>query len=214
MGLFATLNPEQLGRVQRARNAVSPFDIGACLSQAFDALKRDFWNIVVVHLVFGLLCVFIITIPPLNIGYGRFCTKALRGEKAGFDELFSGFDSFGSSWLMLIVMLPFLAVGFLLCILPGYYLAISWIFSWNLLAERRGSFWECLEMSRQAVTAHWGWAFLLMLVAGLVSQLGFIACFIGIFATAPLQGLILSAAYHRLFAETPSADAVEVVGQG
>lgn len=205
MGLFATLNPEQLGRVQRARTAQNPFDIGACLTQAFNALKRDFWNVVLVNFVYLFLCCFLITIPPLTIGLSRFCAKALNGQPAGMEDLFSGFDQFGSSWLMLVVMLPFLAVGFMMCVLPCYYLAIAWCWSWSLLADRRGTFWECLEMSRQAVTAHWGWAFLLLFVANLVSQLGFIACFIGIFATLPLQALMVTAAYRRLFAEPPVA---------
>jgi uncharacterized membrane protein len=205
MGLFATLNPEQLGRVQRARNAQNPFDIGICLTQAFAALKRDFWNIVLVHLVYGLLCCFLITIPPLTIGLSRFFEKVLDGKPAGMEDLFSGFEQFGSSWLMMLVMLPFLLVGFLMCFIPGYYLAIAWCWSWSLLADRRGSFWECMEMSRQAVTAHWGWAFLLLLVANLISELGLIACFIGIFATLPLQGLMVTVAYRRLFAEPPVA---------
>ncbi len=201
MSIFATLNPEQLGRVQRARNAVSPFDVGACLSDAFAALKRDFWNVVLVHTAFIFLSCFIITVPPLSIGLMRFNSKVLAGETASFDDLFSGFADFGASWLMLLVMVPFLAVAFLLCYLPGIYLGIAWSLSWNLLADKRGSFWECLEIGRQAVTAHWGWAFLLVIVANVVAQVGFIACFVGIFATMPLYTLMLSAAYRRLFAE-------------
>jgi uncharacterized membrane protein len=205
MSIFATLNPEQLGRVQRARNAVSPFDVGACLSDAFAALKRDFWNVVLVHTAFIFLSCFIITVPPLSIGLMRFNTKVLAGETASFDDLFSGFADFGASWLMLLVMVPFLAVAFLLCYLPGIYLGIAWSLSWNLLADKRGSFWECLEMGRQAVTAHWGWAFLLVIVANVVAQVGFIACFVGIFASMPLYTLMLSAAYRRLFAEPQAA---------
>jgi uncharacterized membrane protein len=205
MGLFATLNSEQLGRVQRARTAQNPFDVGICLTQSFNALKRDFWNIVLVHVVYVFLCCFLITLPPLTIGLSRFCEKALNGQPAGMEDLFSGFEQFGSSWLMILVMIPFLVVGFVLCFLPGYYLAIAWCWSWNLLADRRGTFWECLEMSRQAVTTHWGWAFLLLFVANLVSQLGLIACCIGIFATLPLQALMVTAAYRRLFAEPPVA---------
>ena len=198
MGLFATLNPEQLGRVQRARTAQNPFDVGACLTQAFNALKRDFWNIVLVHVVYVFLCCFLITLPPLTIGLSRFCEKALNGQPAGMEDLFSGFEQFGSSWLMILVMIPFLVVGFLLCFIPGYYLAIAWCWSWSLLADRRGTFWECLEMSRQAVTAHWGWAFLLPIVAGFVSGLGVIACGVGVLATLPLGSLMLEAAHQRV----------------
>jgi uncharacterized membrane protein len=205
MGLFATLNPEQLGRVQRARAAQAPFDVGACLTAAFDALKRDFWNIVLVHLVFGLLCCFLVTIPPLMVGLSRFSAKSLRGAPAGFADLFSGFDDFGAAFLMLLAMVPFLVLGFLCCFFPGYYLAIAWTMSWALLADRRGNFWECLEMSRQAVTAHWGWAFLLFFVANLVSQVGILACGIGLLATLPLQTLMVEAAYQRLFPAAPPA---------
>jgi uncharacterized membrane protein len=202
MSIFATLNPEQLGRVQRARNANSPFDLGACLPAAFEALKRDFWNIVLVNFLWMLLSAFIVTIPPLAVGICRFNDKALRGEAAKLDDLFSGFNDFGVSWLMLLVMIPFLVVAFVLCYLPGIYLSVAWLLSWNLLADKRGSFWECLEMSRQAVTAHWGWAFLLVFVAQIIAQAGIIACFIGIFATLPLYTLMVSAAYQRLFADS------------
>jgi uncharacterized membrane protein len=201
-----SLNPEQLGIVNRAKNAVSPFDIGSILTEAFAALKRDFWNVVLVHTVAMFLGCFIVTLPPLIIGIIRFNAKSLAAEKASFDDLFSGFAEFGTSWLMFIVMFALLGVGFVLCYLPGIYLSVAWMFAWNLLADKRGNFWECLEMSRQAVTSHWGWAFLLTIVAQIVSQAGIIACFIGVLATIPLYGLMLSAAYRRLFAE-PQATA-------
>jgi hypothetical protein len=197
-----SLNPEQLGIVNRAKNAVSPFDIGACLTDGFAALKRDFWNVVLVNLVGLFLCCFIVTLPPLIIGLIRFNAKAVAGQKGSFDDLFSGFAEFGTSWLMFIVMIVLLGVGFVLCYLPGIYLSIAWMFAWNLLADKRGSFWECLEMSRQAVTAHWGWAFLLTIVAQIIANAGLIACFVGVLATMPLYGLMLAAAYRRLFAET------------
>lgn len=197
-----SLNPEQLGIVNRAKNSVSPFDIGACLTDGFAALKRDFWNIVLVNLVGLFLCCFIVTLPPLIIGLVRFNAKAVAGQKGSFDDLFSGFAEFGTSWLMFIVMIVLLSVGFVLCYLPGIYLSIAWMFAWNLLADKRGNFWECLEMSRQAVTAHWGWAFLLTIVAQIIANAGLIACFVGVLATMPLYGLMLAAAYRRLFAET------------
>ena len=76
MSIFATLNPEQLGRVQRARAAQSPFDVGACLDASVAALKRDFWNIVLVHLVWLLLSCFLVTIPPLLVGLSRFTARS------------------------------------------------------------------------------------------------------------------------------------------
>ena len=52
------------------------------------------------------------------------------------------------------------------------------------------------------LSAHWGWAFLLTIVAQIIANAGLIACFVGVLATMPLYGLMLAAAYRRLFAET------------
>ena len=213
-----SLNPEQLGIVIRAKNAVSPFDIGACFNIAFAALKRDLLNIVLANFVIGLVITLVcglglipiigwiavmLLVPPLVIGFIRFNAKCVRGQPAALGDCFSGFDVFGTSVLSYILLVLLVLVGTVLCILPGIYLAIAYVFVWNLLADRKGSAWECLEMSRQAVTAHWGWALLLMIVASLLAYAGLIACIIGVFVTMPLYGLMLAAAYDRLFADQP-----------
>jgi uncharacterized membrane protein len=220
MSFFATLNPEQNGYVQVARNSPSPFDIGACFDAAFGALKRDFANLVLRNFVFMLAFVplallslipivgqvaMLLLVPPLVIGYSRHNLKVIRGEQASFSDMFSGFDCFGQAVLMYLVMVVLLILGFFALIIPGIYLAIAWSYSWKLLAEKRGSFWECMEISRQAITPHWGWAFLLFFVAGLVGYLGIIACIVGIFATAPMAGLMHAAAYERLFSPKATA---------
>ncbi len=213
-----SLNPEQLGIVNRAKNAVSPFDIGACFNIALAALKRDLLNIVLANFVIGLVVTLvcglglipfigwiavILLVPPLVIGFIRFNAKCVRGQPATLGDCFSGFDVFGTSVLSYILMVLLVLVGTVLCILPGIYLAIAYTFVWNLLADRKGSAWECLEMSRQAVTAHWGWALLLLFVASLLAYAGIIACIIGVFVTMPFYGLMLAAAYDRLFADQP-----------
>jgi uncharacterized membrane protein len=213
-----SLNPEQLGLVNRAKNAVSPFDIGACFNVAMATLKRDFLNIIlanfVIGLVIGLVSAFgmipfvgiipmVLLLPPLVVGFVRFNTKCVRGQPATLGDCFSGFDVYGTSVLAYFLMVLLVLVGTVLCILPGLYLAIAYALVWNLLAERKGSAWECLEMSRQAVTAHWGWAFLLMIVGGLLAYAGLIACIIGVFVTMPFYGLMMAAAYDRLFADQP-----------
>ncbi len=213
-----SLNPEQLGIVNRAKNAISPFDIGACFNIALAALKRDLLNIVLANFVIGLVITLvcglglipfigwiavILLVPPLVIGFIRFNAKCVRGQPATLGDCFSGFDVFGTSVLSYILMVLLVLVGTVLCILPGIYLAIAYTFVWNLLADRKGSAWECLEMSRQAVTAHWGWALLLLFVASLLAYAGIIACIIGVFVTMPFYGLMLAAAYDRLFADQP-----------
>ena len=61
-----------------------------------------------------------------------------------------------------------------------------------------------LELSRQLVTPHWGWALLLAIVAGFVSGLGAIACGVGVLATLPLGWLMLEAAHQRVCVRPPA----------
>ncbi len=214
MSLFATLNPEQNGLVQVARHSPSPFAVGACFEAALSALKRDFWNIVFRNFVFMLSfapvialslipvvgqLAMLLLLPPLMVGYSRHNLKVIRGEQASFSDMFGGFDSFGQGALMYLSMIVIGMLGLVCLILPGIYLLFAWSFSWKLLGEKRGSFWECMEISRQAITPHWGWALLLFIVSALVAYVGLIACFIGVFATLPMAGLMHSAAYERLF---------------
>jgi len=214
-----SLNPEQLGLVNRAKQAPSPFDVGACFNIAMATLKRDTLNIVLANLIAGLVmgvvCVIgmipfigwiavILLLPPLVVGFVRFNAKCVRGQPAALGDCFSGFDVLGTSALAYFLMILLVVAGCLLCVLPGVYLAIAYGFVWNLLAERKGTAWECLEMSRQAITAHWGWALLLMFVASVLAYAGIIACIIGVFVTLPFYGLMLAAAYDRLFAEQPA----------
>ena len=115
-----SLNPEQLGLVNRAKNAVSPFDIGACFNVAMATLKRDFLNIVLANFIVGLVLTvvgaigiipvigwiaMILLIPPLVIGFIRFNAKCVRGQPATLGDCFSGFDIFGTSVLAYILMI-------------------------------------------------------------------------------------------------------------
>jgi uncharacterized membrane protein len=67
------------------------------------------------------------------------------------------------------------------------------------LADKKYGFWESMEISRQVITANWGWMFLLLLISGLIAVLGILGCFIGVFITAPFSALMLAAAYTRAF---------------
>jgi len=220
MSLFATLNPEQNGLVQVARNSSSPFDIGACFDAALAALKRDFWNLVLRNFVFVLVLVpvfalslipivgqiaVLLLLPPFIIGFSRHNLKVIRGEQASYGDIFGGFDSFGQGALMYLSMGVIGVLGLFCLIVPGIYLLFAWSFSWKLLGEKRGSFWECMEISRQAITPHWGWALLLVFVSSLVAYVGLIACFIGFFATLPMAGLMHAVAYERLFSPKATA---------
>jgi uncharacterized membrane protein len=209
-----TLTPEQEALVNRAKAVTSPFDIGSCLAGGWEVLKADFWGmlgafLVLFVLVVGLsalslipllgILINVIVAPALSLGAVTWFLARARNEPAPLGLIFSGFSRFGEALALYLVVALLVIVGLLFCILPGIYLAIAWGASWPLLADRKGGFWECMEMSRRAITAHFGWALLLYLVLSLVAIAGILACGLGLIVTVPLAYFAGAVAYLRLF---------------
>ena len=216
------LDPSQQALADRAKSAHEPLDIGACLGGAWHLLKADFWGILGAMLVLvvvngmltlvsiipvlGILAVVLLT-PPLGLGAVSWLIARARGGRPGVGVLFSGFSRFGESLALYLVSALLILTGLVFCVLPGLYLALAWIAAAPLLSDRRGGFWECLEMSRQALTAHFGWLLLFCIVMGLVAASGVLLCGVGLLVTAPLAYLAYAVAYVRLF-DGPDAPAI------
>lgn len=200
-----SLTPEQQDLVNRAKSQPNAFSVGAAWDDAMAALRRDFWGIILGHLLGYLLIAagsfltFGICAPALIVGYVRFHQRKLRGEPVEIGELLSGFSDFGQSLGLGLVLVVLLTIGYLCCILPGIYLAVAWSFAFFLLADRRSDFWGLMEVSRQVVTARWFEAFLLLVVIHLIAYAGLLACGIGALVTLPFSMLMFCSAHERLF---------------
>lgn len=214
------LDPSQQALADRAKAAHEPLDLGACLGRAWDLLKADFWGVIggmlVLLLLNGALGVLsfipflgpilsLLLGAPLALGAATWFVARARGGQPTVAVLFSGFSRFGEVLAFYLVSGLLILLGLVFCILPGLYLALAWAAALPLLADRRGGFWECLEMSRQALTAHFGWLLLFCIVMGLVAASGVLLCGVGLLVTAPLAYLAYAVAYVRLFdgGETP-----------
>lgn len=200
-----SLTSEQEQLVAVAKSRQDALDIGQAWDQAMDTMKRDFWSIVLGQLIgylligVGTLLTLGICTPVLVVGYVRFHQRKLRGEPAEIGDLLSGFSDFGQSLGMGIVLAVLISLGYLLCILPGVYLAVAWWPAFFLLADRRQDFWGLMEVSRQSVSPRWFQALLLLLVIHLVSYAGLLLCGIGMLVTAPFAMLMACSAHDRLF---------------
>jgi len=150
-----------------------------------------------------LLLVIVISGPIYTIflaGLFKYYLKLIRGEGAGIGDAFSGFGpSIGQLILLNLVMNILTLIGYALCLVPGIYLAVAWFFSIPLVIDRRMNFWEALELSRKRVTKHWFLVFAFLLIYGLLSVSGLVACCIGIFVTMPIGLGALMYAYETIF---------------
>ena len=145
----------------------------------------------------------VISTPVYTIliaGLFKYYLKLIRGESAGVGDAFSGFSAaFGQLVLLGLVSGGLSLIGYCLCLLPGIYLQVAWMFAMPLVIDRRMDFWEAMEFSRKVVSKHWFLMFALLLVIGLVAACGVIACCIGILVTMPIGWGALMYAYEDIF---------------
>jgi uncharacterized membrane protein len=92
-------------------------------------------------------------------------------------------------------------------VLPGIYLAVAWVFTFQLIIDKKLEFWSAMEVSRKVVTQHWWAMFGLMLLAGLICIAGVLACVVGVFVTSAVALVALNYAYEDIFGArtTPAA---------
>jgi hypothetical protein len=133
-------------------------------------------------------------------GLFNYYIKLIRGESPTIGDAFAGFSSATGQLVMYGLVTGILGiVAFCFCILPGLYLTVAWTFGLPLVIDRRLNFWAAMELSRKAVTKHWFLVFALVLVVGLLSACGFIACCIGLLVTVPIGWVALMYAYEDIF---------------
>ena len=133
-------------------------------------------------------------------GLFAFNLKLIRGQSASFADAFAGFGkAFGALTATNIVMTLLVYLGLALCLIPGIYLAIAWIFALPLVIDKKLGFWEAMELSRKVVTKNWWTVLALALLAGLVGSAGIVLCCIGVLFTVPLTYAVLMYAYEDIF---------------
>ena len=187
-------------------------DIFHCMGRAWDLVfSRDFWEIIGVFmltwltLVASSMCYASIVVGgPITGGVDLYFLKKIRGEEATLNTAFSGF-SIAFSQLFLVYLLTALisGLGFLLCIIPGIYLAVAYLFAKTLVIDKRLEFWDAMECSRKVVTRNWFPIFGLLIVGGLFMMAGVLALLVGLFITMPIFYAALMFAYEDIFNPKP-----------
>jgi len=185
--------------------------IGDCIGRAWELIKRDFWFLVGASFVAGLIgaggfipylgaVASIIIGGPMMGGLNALYLKKIRGQSANFGDIFLGFGpAFASLIGAYLICLLLSTAGFILCILPGIYLVVSWVFTIPLVIDRRMGFWEAMELSRKIVTKHWWKMFGFVIVLGLLGIAGLLVCIVGVFVACAIGQIAILYAYEEIF---------------
>jgi hypothetical protein len=192
--------------------------IGEMISSGWELLKANFWPLVGVTALVGVAQGVLNSIPFLGIlsslllsgvfvgGLYYYYLKRVRGQTTEVGDAFAGFTlAFVPLMLAGLVSSLLTLVGLCLLVIPGIYLAVSWCFTMLLVVDKKLDFWTAMEVSRRVVTAQWWRVFGLMLLAGLISILGVLACIVGVFATLPIGVGAMVHAYETLCNPPPKA---------
>ncbi len=138
---------------------------------------------------------------PIMLGIVMLAISHVRAKEL---ELQSIFDYYVYVWPLVfasVAMYALIAIGFLLLILPGIYLAVAYKFTLPLIVDKNLGVWEAMELSRRTVTARWFKFFgldIVLLVTVLISAIPF---GIGLIWTAPMAFIAHALLYHHLFDE-------------
>jgi hypothetical protein len=183
-------------------------DIGRAISRAW-ALVRDHMAVLVGATVLGwLVTVGLAFVPILGWivgfvligGLDYMFLRRIRGEEVQIGDVFAGFNLALVNLTMAgLVKWLLTTLGFALCILPGIYLLVGYMFALPLVIDKKMEFWTAMEVSRRVVHAHWWSLFGLAIVLILVALCGFLLCGIGALVSIPVSSVALMYVYEDLF---------------
>jgi hypothetical protein len=189
-------------------------DIGSAISRGW-VLVRDNMVVLIGATVLGwLITVGLAFVPVVGWvvgivvlgGLDYMFIRRIRGEVVHVGDVFAGFNlAFLHLTLAGLVKWLLTSLGFVLCVLPGIYLGVGYVFALPLVIDKKMEFWPAMEVSRRVVHHHWWSTFALLIVLSLIAMVGFLACIVGALVTIPVASASLMYVYEDLFAEEATA---------
>jgi uncharacterized membrane protein len=155
----------------------------------------------VVGLIIQLVATLIIY--PMSAGILMMGIHQVSGKPVSIGMMFGYFDQTLRLFLLYVVMIIMIAIGFILLILPGIYLAVAYATALPLLIEKKMGVWEALETSRKALSKRWFTVFALFILLGILVALSALPLGIGLIWTIPLSVTVLGVVYKTIFGVNP-----------
>jgi uncharacterized membrane protein len=146
----------------------------------------------------------LLTLPvtlPIMVGIIMLGIKQARDENLEIPSILNHFSMLVPILIAYIAMATLLFVGFLLLVLPGIYLAVSYSFTYPLIVDKGLSTWEAMELSRKTISKQWFKFFGLGLLSGLMIFVSILPFGVGLIWTIPTIYIAYGLLYHHIFDE-------------
>ena len=149
----------------------------------------DYFGDAVIATLLHMIPIVVVVVPAYILMYvGMFAMVGVSSTGNGEPNpgaLFGFLGVFAIFWLVIVILLIVLSVAF--------------TFAYPLIVDRKLSGLNAVKLSIKAAMANF-WRLLgMMIVTGLISCLGLILCYVGIFLVLPLSFAAIAKAYEQVF---------------
>jgi len=186
------------------------FNLSYCISQGYDVFKQNIGGFVLYTLVYFGVSIALAFIPlvgslsaaalgsALSAGLFMAARKIKNGETVEFSQFFDGFKLGAPIFLVGLIVQLLTAVGLLLLIIPGIYLAIAYAFASMFVTFHGMDFWPAMEASRKVIGKNWFGMLGFFLVLGLINVGGVLALGVGLLVTFPITLCAVYVAFEEV----------------
>ena len=162
------------------------------------------------YILFSILAVLVFSNPvsglllggPVTCGFYAFTRKVQREGEAEFGDFFLHFELFLPLLILQLLISVLVSLGFLLLVIPGIYLAISYLFAQFFVLFHGQSPTDAIRLSRRMVGGNFLQILMLCLVLMGINILGAMAFGVGLLISMPLSACIVYAAFDDIIGIT------------
>lgn len=163
-------------------------------------------GMVVIYLQAYMIVYSALLAPPLYAGFYLVANKLSRGEEVIYPDFFAGFRFWIPAAVVSLLSQTLIALGLIALIIPGIYLAVSYLFAIPMGIFGGLDPWAAMEWSRKLITRNWWRFFGLLLILVVLNLLGLVLAGIGLLLTIPLTFLVLYVVFEELTREVFSEE--------
>ncbi|MEL6633572.1 MAG: hypothetical protein AAFQ83_19045 [Bacteroidota bacterium] len=136
---------------------------------------------------------------PLQAGFYIYLKKVTFSEERGINDLFGGFNYFGTLLGTGIIMIILFMLSVITLFIGGIYLGIGWSFVTIIIVLYNGGVWESMETSRKIIHPKWFHFFALTLLLVLLSGIASMVPYqLGLLFSVPVTATVIYAAFEDI----------------
>lgn len=139
-----------------------------------------------------------LVLMPMAVGLLFLATSVAMGQRPNPKSLFAWYDKTLKIFLTALLMNVLIFIGFLLLVLPGIYLAVSYQIALPLMVDKKLGPWQALEASRKIIGHSWFKVLVFDLVAIVVIMLSMLLLGIPLIWSVPALTIAYGILYRNL----------------